>query len=135
MSDRQRPAVLHAGGVFVPASVCEPLWRALREQAARRQREDGVLLRADVAEVLDALRQAAAEHLAMSARGPVSRTSADIVPASPRDPDDVLTTADMASRLHVTERHVRRRARAAGIDPIARNAWRASDLPLIGAQQ
>lgn len=123
------PHVLGVGGVFIPAAACGPLWRVLLAEQRRRQRETGSVLRPDLVAVLDALRQATADHEAMSANGRVRRTSADTGAAS--QPLDVITTAQLADHLHVTARHVRRLAATAGIDPIARNTWRTTDIPAL----
>jgi hypothetical protein len=130
------PHVLRVGGVFIPASACGPLWRTLLAEKRRRERETGASLRPDLVAVMEALRQAAADHeaVSMSACGPIPRTSADTA-ATSVSPGPLgagqLTTQQLALALQVTPRHARRMARAAGIDPVARDSWRASDLPTI----
>jgi hypothetical protein len=115
------PAVIASGGVFLPASVCHPLWLAVRAQLDRH-RSDGGRVRPEVAAALDVLRAAALDHL--SASGPVPRTSPDIESGSSRD---LVTTDRVAGRLGVTPRHVRRLAAAAGIAPAARGLWHPDD--------
>lgn len=123
MTDVQRPtaAVIEAGGVFLPAAVCYPLWNVLRQHLAPRLREGGHL-RPGVAEAVEALRAAALADV--SANGPDLRTLTDISAESARGP---VTTAALAGRLGVTDRHVRRLAAAEGITPLARGVWRADD--------
>jgi hypothetical protein len=116
------PAVIAAGGVFLPADVCHPLWLALRAQLARH-RADGGLVRPEVAAALDALRAASLAHL--SANGHPERTSADI--EAPSDRGRLVTTEALAGRLGVTGRHVRRLAAAEGITPAARGLWQPDD--------
>ncbi|MGW6456655.1 hypothetical protein ACWF94_12155 [Streptomyces sp. NPDC055078] len=117
----RRPAVIEAGGVFLPAAVCHPLWLALRAQLARHRR-DGGMVRPEVAEALDALRAAALVHL--STYGHEPRTFADMSAGSTRG---LLSTGQLAVRLGVTERHARRLAAQAGVTPAARNAWHPDD--------
>lgn len=115
------PAVIAAGGVFLPAEVCHPLWLALRAQLARH-RADGGQVRPEVAAALDALRAASLAHL--SASGRTEQTSADIEAPSTRG---LVTTEALASRLGVTDRHVRRLAAQHGITAAARGLWHADD--------
>lgn len=116
------PAVIAAGGVFLPGGVCHPLWLALRAQIDR-QRADGGQVRPEIAAALDALRAAGLAYL--SANGRPSRTFADIGASSDRE---LLTTEQLAVRLGVSERHARRLASLAGIRPAARNAWHRDDV-------
>ncbi|GAB3995317.1 hypothetical protein GCM10029992_12250 [Glycomyces albus] len=115
------PAVIASGGVFLPASVCHPLWLAVRAQLDRN-RADGGRVRPEVAAALDVLRAAALAHL--SAPGPAPRTAPDIEAGSSRD---LVATDQLAGRLGVTPRHARRLADAAGITPAARGLWHADD--------
>lgn len=127
--DRQDapPAVIAAGGVFLPGAVCEPLWRVLRSELVRH-RANGGRVRPDVAAALDALRAAALDHL--SANGHPARTPADIGASSPEHKAH-LTTGEMATKLGVTERHARRLARGEGIESAARGLWRAEDVAAL----
>lgn len=119
--DRTPAAVIEAGGVFLPAAACYPLWLALRQQLDRR-RADGGQLRPEVADALNKLRSAALAHV--SANGLEQRTLTDIDAESARGP---VTTAALAGRLGVTDRHARRIAAAEGIEPLARGLWRRED--------
>ncbi|MET7752592.1 hypothetical protein [Micromonospora sp. NPDC005367] len=132
-SERPRAAVIAAGGAFLPAHVCEPVWRVLRT-AIDRQRADGYQIRPEIADALDALRAAAVAHLTdMSAHGRDLRTSEDLDASSPSPA--LLTTAALAIRLGVTERHARRIATAEGIQPAARNAWHREDVTALVARR
>lgn len=113
--------MIAAGGVFLPAEVCHPLWLALRTQLARHRAEGGTV-RPDVAAALEALRAASLAHL--SANGHPARTSVDIEPLSNRE---LISTEQLAVRLGVSERHARRLAAQAGVTPAARNAWHPDD--------
>lgn len=124
--DGPRAVALPAGGVWLPASVCLPLWRVLRDHLERHETSGGQV-RADVAQALTALRAAAYAHL--SANGHIPRTSADQAPPSTVGP--LITTADMATLLGCTERHARRVAAAEGIQPAARNCWRRDDVAAL----
>ncbi|MUN38988.1 hypothetical protein [Actinomadura litoris] len=128
MSDAE-PAVIQAGGVFLPASVCEPLWRVLRAELARH-RADGGRVRPDVAAALVALRAAGLAYV--SANGLTARTSSDIGASSPSDAA-LVTTGGLAGRLGVSERHARRLARQAGIAPAGRGLWLAEDAAALVA--
>lgn len=129
---RLRPAVIGAGGVFVPGHLCEPIWRALRAELARHS-ATGARVRPEIADVVDAFRQAAAEHLAgMSAHGHEPRTPVDLDASSPQRA--LLTTGHLATRLGVSERHARRLATAAGIQPATRNAWHPADVAALAAR-
>lgn len=120
------PAVIAAGGVFLPAEVCHPLWLALRAQLARHRAEGG-RVRPEVAAALDALRAAGLSHLTdMSANGHGERTPTDIAASSAHD--RLVTTEELAGRLGVTGRHARRLAAAEGITPAARGLWRPDDV-------
>lgn len=118
-------AVIAAGGVFLPAEVCHPLWLVVRAELDRRRR-DGGQVRPEIADALTALRSAAIAHL--SARGQVPGTFADIAAPSGRD---LVTTTELATRLEVTERHARRIASSAGIAPAARNTWHRDDVAYL----
>lgn len=123
------PAVIAAGGVFLPAAVCDPLWRVLRAELARH-RANGGRVRPDVASALDALRAAALAHL--SAHGRPARTTADIGASSPHE-KPMLTTGEMATLLGCTERHARRLAAAEHIEPAARGLWHRDDVAALAA--
>ncbi|WP_327008546.1 hypothetical protein OHA72_15595 [Dactylosporangium sp. NBC_01737] len=130
--ERPRPAVIGAGGVFIPGHLCEPVWRALCAELARH-RATGARVRPETAAVVDALRQAAADHLAaMSAHGHEPRTSVDLDASSPQRA--LLTTGHLAARLGISERHARRLAAAAGIQPATRNAWHPADVAALAAR-
>ncbi|MFE9481461.1 hypothetical protein ACFYNM_22995 [Streptomyces spororaveus] len=122
MTARPEPAVIAAGGVFLPAEVCHPLWLALRAQV-NRHRADGGRVRPDVAAALDALRAAGLNHL-MSTSGHHERTPADIPAPSERG---LITTEELAGRLGVTGRHVRRLAAAEGVSSAGRGLWHPDD--------
>lgn len=124
-----RPAVLGAGGVYLPPEVCHPLWLVLRAELTRR-RADGGRVRPEITETLAALRAAGFAHL--SAPGPAPGTYADIEPPSR---PDLLTTAQLAQRLDVTERHARRLAALEGIEPAGRNRWHADDVAHLAARR
>lgn len=118
------PAVIAAGGVFLPAHVCHPLWLVLRRELDR-QRGNGGTVRPEVAAALEALRAAALDHLAtVSATGHPTRTSPDTRARSERK---LVTTGQLAVRLGVTSRHARRLAQAAGLQPAARGFWYPDD--------
>lgn len=121
MTTPHRPAVIEAGGVFLPADVCHPIWLALRQQLAHH-RADGGHIRPEVAAAIDALRAAAHTHL--STNGQPARTPPDIEPPSPHG---LVTTEELASRLGVTSRHTRRLAQQASIQPAARGLWNPDD--------
>ncbi|MGO1054518.1 hypothetical protein [Crossiella sp. CA198] len=125
------PAVLAAGGVFLPAEVCERLWRILRDHLTARLR-DGGQVRPEIADALAVLRAAALAHL--SAYGHLTRTSADIGTSSAPAPP-LVTTAELAARLGVSERHARRLAHAEGITPAARGSWTAEDAAALAAHR
>lgn len=129
MSSPERPAaaVIAAGGVYLPGGACYPLWLALRQQLDRH-RADGGRVRPEVADAMAALRAAALAHV--SANGPELRTLTDIDAESARGP---ITTADLAGRLGVTDRHARRIAKAEGIEPLARGLWRREDADHLTA--
>lgn len=119
-------AVITAGGVFLPGHLAEPVWRVLRDDILRRQR-DGGRVRPEVAQALNVLRAAALAHL--SANGPDLRTSADI--AAESTPSPVITTAELATLLRVSTRHARRIARSEGVAPVARNLWAREDAAAL----
>ena len=120
--------MLRGTGVFLDGSVCEPLWRIIRAELNRR-RGDGGMVRPEVAQAVEALRQAASEHLAMSATGHVSRTSADLPAVSNHEAGQRdLTTQQLADLLHVGPRHARRVATKYGINPIDGPPYRWSRI-------
>lgn len=119
------PAVIAAGGVFLPASVCFPLWRVLRSWLDRHRADGGQAL-PEFAAALDSLRAAGLAHLAnVRADGHPAGHVADIGASSSRE---LLTTEQLAVRLGVSERHARRLAKQAGITAAARNAWHPDDV-------
>lgn len=121
---RPEPAVIAAGGVFLPAEVCHPLWLALSAHLAGR-RVDGGQIRPEIVATLDALRAASLAHLTRpTANGHPERTSADIGARSTRG---LVTTEELSGRLGVTGRHTRRLASAEGIQPAARGLWHPDD--------
>lgn len=128
--DTPSAAVIGAGGVFLPAQVCEPIWRVLRAELARHTR-DGGRVRPEVAQAVETLRAAAFNHV--STRGQDPRTYADMGASS--EPRPLLSTADLASRLGVSERHARRIAHEEGIAPAARNAWHRADVAALAARR
>jgi hypothetical protein len=72
----------------------------------------------------------------VSSRGRVSRTPADIEaqsegPGEALPVDPFMTTEQFADRLAVTTRSARRIAADAGVTPITRNAWAASDVAAL----
>ncbi|WP_371551703.1 hypothetical protein OG266_39480 [Streptomyces sp. NBC_00554] len=119
------PAIIAAGGVYLPAEVCHPLWLALRAQLAQHRAEGG-RVRPEVAAAMDTLRAASLAH--MSTHGPTSRTPADIERPSDRE---LISTEQLAVRLRVSERHARRLAAQAGVTPAARNAWHPDDAQYL----
>ena len=120
-------------GAFIEGDACEPIWRIVREEVARRQR-DGGRLRPSVQRALDALRSGASAHLVMQqmfaaghASGPAANMPTESIPTTP----DLVTTQAMADRLHCTPTHARRLAAAAGIEAVTTNAWRATDVDAL----
>jgi hypothetical protein len=116
---------------LIEGDACEPIWRIVRAELARHQR-DGGQVRPSVQRALDALRGAAQAHLeqqAMSVRGQGSRSIADIAPESVVG--ELVSTEQLADRLRVSARHARRLASEAGIEPAARNAWRPTDVDAL----
>ncbi|MFE2020138.1 hypothetical protein ACFW9O_19095 [Streptomyces sp. NPDC059499] len=129
----QRPAaVIAAGGVFLPAEVCHPLWLALRAHLARH-RTDGGQVRPEVVAALDALRAAGLDYLTTSSPNGLSeRTPADIGALSSRG---LVTTEELAGRLGVTGRHVRRLAAQHGVTAAARGLWHHDDAEHLTRQR
>jgi len=123
-------AVIAAGGVFLPGHLAEPIWRTLRDDIRRRER-DGGRVRPEVGQALEVLRAAAMAHL--STRGHEPGTFADITPQSPQRP--LLTTAELAARLRVTERHARRIAAVEQVQPVARNLWGREDVAALAERR
>jgi hypothetical protein len=113
------PAVIPAGGVYVPAAVAYPLWLALRAEA-KRARANGRHLRPEVVQAIEELRAAAHGH--MSASPHHKRT----LPQD-RASDRLVTTEELSRRLGVTGRHVRRLAAAEGITRVAWGLWAPED--------
>lgn len=130
---RPAAAILEAGGVYVPSEMAEPLWRLMREEINRRA-HDGGRVRPEFARLAEVLRAAALAHqTAPSAHGPQQRTAADIAPHSPVR--RLISTAELAHRLRVTERHVRRLASQEGIEPVVRNAWDPETVTALRARR
>lgn len=123
--DRPAAAVIEAGGAYLPPDACHLLWPFIRRELDRH-RADGGQVRPALVDAVNAIRGGAMFH--MSATGPEQRTFADINAESDRGP---ITTADLAGRLGVTDRHVRRLAAAEGIEPLARGLWRREDADHI----
>ncbi|MGV9337882.1 hypothetical protein [Streptomyces sp. NPDC003688] len=115
------PTVIPAGGVFLPADVCHPLWAALHTQL-RQHVGNGGRVRPEIEAALYALRSAGLAHMAAS--GHIQRTSADAAASSP---PELITTEQLAVALGVSTRHARRLARTAGITAAARNTWLSED--------
>ncbi|WP_433361930.1 hypothetical protein ACQPZX_29405 [Actinoplanes sp. CA-142083] len=130
---RTPAAVAIGGGVWLAPALAEPVWRALRAEIERR-RADGGMVRPEVAQALDALREAALRYLT-DANGPISRTSADIDPSSAASASAVLPTSTLADHLGVSPRHVRRLAKVEGIAPLRRNQWAAEDAAALVARR
>lgn len=125
------PAVLAAGGVFLPAEVCERVWRVLRYHLDERRRGGGQV-RPEIVAALDVLRAAALAHV--SANGHSPRTCADMGASSP-EPDLLVTTAVLADRLGVSPRHARRIAHAEGIAPVGHGIWAQEDAATLVARR
>jgi hypothetical protein len=130
----QHPAavLIAAGGVYVPAELAEPVWRALRAELVERCRADGGgQLRPELAHLLEVLRAATlAHHLtATSAHGHDAGPVADMPAGS--EPVVLLSTAELASRLDVSARHARRLTRQAGVRPAARDAWHPDTVTVV----
>lgn len=123
--DRPAAAVLAAGGAYLPPAACYRLWPVLRRELDRH-RSSGGTVPPEVTDAMNALRGGYLAYASTtSANGPDQRTSADIDAQSDRDAP--VTTAALAGRLGVTDRHVRRLAAAEGIEPLARGLWRRED--------
>ncbi|WP_344113918.1 hypothetical protein [Nocardioides humi] len=123
--------------IFVPieGEACEPIWQILRAEIARQQRNGGQV-RPAVARAVERLRKGAQDHLtlqAMFAREHVSGPVTNITPESATS--ELISTNELADRLHVTPTHARRLARDAGIEPAARNAWRPVDADQLVTQR
>lgn len=131
-----RAGVVRSGGVFLDGATCAVLWPIVRGFVQQRQR-DGGSVKPEFAEALMVLRMAALDfHAArpVSADGPVERTFADIAGASSYGPA-VVSTQGMADRLQVGVRQARRIADAAGVVPVARDAWAREDVNILVAQR
>lgn len=119
----------------IEGEACEPIWRILREHIARQQR-DGGQVRPAVQRALDQLRKTAQDHLtlqAMFAREHAARPITNMTPESVMS--DLVSTQEFADHLQITPTHARRLARQAGIEPAARNAWRATDVDALLAER
>lgn len=119
-----------AGGVYLPAGACWPLWRTLRAAIARHIRNGGAV-EPELARALDAIRLGAVEHLGQ----PDVRKGwpvADIVAPST---SELITTAELARRLRCTERHARRIAASEGIAAAARGQWHHADAAALAARR
>lgn len=115
----------------IEGDACEPIWRIVRSELARRQ-GDGGQVRPSVERALEALRAAAQAHLTQQAMfvhehvsGPISNITPESVVVA------LVSTGELADRLAVTPTHARRLARKAGIEPAARNAWRPTDVDAL----
>jgi hypothetical protein len=128
--------LVRAGGAFIAGEAAADIWQWLRDEPAHRRR-NGLDVRPAVIEALDALRSAALEH-EIEQRRTFSCSGSDIAAPSSRD-DEVppLTTSELAGRLRVGQRHARRLAAKACVEPIDRrrrpHRWRAADVPAIAA--
>lgn len=119
----------------VEGEACEPIWRILRAEIARQQRNGGHV-RPAVQRAVEQLRETAQQHLTlqeMFAREHVAGRRTNI--AAQSSTVDLVTTQRLADRLHVTPTHARRLAHAAGIEPAARNAWRPTDVDQLVANR
>lgn len=130
MADRQVSAM---PTIYAPieGEACEPIWRILRDYIARQQR-DGGQVRPAVQRALDQLRKSAQDHLtvqAMFAREHAARPITNTTPESGMS--DLVSTQELADHLQITPTHARRLARQAGVEPAARNAWRATDVDAL----
>lgn len=125
-----RSARIHAGGVFIPDQLCEPIYRVLHREIQSR-RNGGGDVRPEILELCNNLRAAALEQAQsfMSANGQRNGHLKDFEPLS----EQALTTGQMATHLGVDPRHARRIAAAAGVQPIARNVWAESDVAQLVA--
>lgn len=132
MSSPVRPAaaVIEQGGAWLNAQACHRLWPFLRRELDRH-RADGGQVRPELVDAVNAIRAGAMFH--MSTTGPDQRTLADIDAASDRGAP--VTTAALAGRLKVTERHARRLAAAEGIRPLGRGLWRRTDADYLAANR
>jgi hypothetical protein len=135
---RAVPSVITVGGVFIPAALCEPIWRLMRADLDRR-RHDGGQIRPEMQLLLDALRTATQAHLSNvrtnATNGPRPRTFADMGPES-EGTRQLVSTETLAIRLGgITARHARRIAKAEGITPTARNTWQHEDVTALQARR
>ncbi len=108
------------------------LWDLVRRDLGQRKL-DGRAVPRHIVAVAEMLRDVTAaqtrdEAREMSARGHLSRTSADMATGLI---SELLSTREMAERLRVGDRQARRLAAEAGIEPAARNAWRARDIEAL----
>jgi len=131
VTERRMPTIT----VTIEGAACEPIWRIVRAEMARRQR-DGGQVRPAVQRAVEALRQGAQDHLTLvsmfaheHAAGPVT----NMPPES--ETGQVVSTQELADRLDVTPTHARRLAVAAGIEPVTRNAWRPTDVDELVTQR
>lgn len=119
---------------LIEGEACEPIWRIVQAELRRLER-DGGQVRPAIQRAVEVLRAAAQAHLsqqAMSANGPLSSAIADITPESI---PELVSTQELADRLHCTPRHARRLATKAGIEPAARSAWRTIDANALVADR
>lgn len=133
--------VVRGSGVFLDGRTCLALWQPLRQAIAEAQQRDGGAVRPEVAEAVEAMRQAASDHLThqqvMSAMGRNRRTSVDIAPLLLRADRDDLTAAELGELLHCTPRHARRLATDAGVQPRASRPyrWAKADVAVLLEQR
>lgn len=129
------PALITAGGVFLPGEVCAPLWRILRVELDRHIRQGG-RVRPEIGAARDVLRAGALAYL--SANGHADTQVADI-PAPSEDQatrtGDLVSTAELAARMGVSERHARRLAALHGVAPAARGVWTQDDAAELVASR
>lgn len=123
--------VFKRGGVFIAPELCEPVWRALRNELIRTHGVGG-MMRPGVEQLINDLREATSDHLLqvpMSEAGHVKRSFTDIEPPS------TMTTEALANELRVGDRQARRIATAEGVDPIAKNTWLRTDVAALVARR
>lgn len=111
---------------LVEGDACEPIWRIVRAELDRRQR-DGGQVRPSVQRALDALRAAAQAHLTQQQMFAHEHVPRAVTNMAPESIPELVSTQELADRLHCTPTHARRLAAAAGIESAARNAWRTTD--------
>lgn len=122
---------ISTAAALIDGDACEDIWRVYQRELEKR-RLNGVEVRANAQEASDSLRSAWQAH--MSVNGPivsVRRSPTDIAAGS--DQVVLLSTDELAARLHVGERQARRLAQKAGVKPAAKNVWRATDVVRLEA--